>query len=69
MKVTMDSTPKSNKKTSSKPDSNKKIIKLAFDKDKLFVPADQLIKVPKSEDDQYFAGDLVWVKVSILLLL
>lgn len=57
------STPKTTKKA--KPDSNKKQIRLAYNEDNLFVPADQLIKVPKKEDDTYLAGDLVWVKVIV----
>lgn len=53
-------TPKSTKKA--QPESNKKRIKLVYNKNNLFVPADQLTKVPKKEDDNYLAGDLVWVK-------
>lgn len=46
--------------------SNKKQIKLSWKENKLFVPADQLTKLPKREDNEYLAGDLIWCKVGLI---
>ena len=42
---------------------SKKQIKLPYNANNAIVPLDQLTKIPKREDDEYLAGDLIWVKV------
>jgi len=64
MDTSTTSTPKSRKSKVNNGDETptRKIIKLPYDPNSLFVPADQLRKIPRKEDDKYSAGDLLWVK-------